>query len=440
MLSALAATVFGRQAMAVSNLPWRNWSGGQIAHPAGRFAPANEDELIAYMRATKGTIRAVGAGHSFTPIVPTEGELIIVDRIAGLMSSNPDTLEATFGAGTRLADMGAPLGKIGQGMFNLPDIDRQTLAGATSTATHGTGVRFTTLSAYITGLRMVTPTGEVIDTSVDDDEEFMNAARVALGSLGILTRIRMQNRTMYHLKERDWVQPTEEVLKTFDEQAASHRHFEMFPLTHSDYALVQAIDETDEPVNNPPPDPEQEAAFGEAMRSWMEIPPGQRRPYINGLAEQIEPTETVDISYKILANIRNDRFNEMEYSVPLESGPACLREILDTIAEQGLDVVFPLEYRYISGDELHLSMFEGGPRAAISVHRTWDRDWHPYFSVIEPVFWKYGGRPHWGKLHTLSYEELRKLYPGLDKFRELRARLDPDRRLVNDYIGKVLAV
>lgn len=439
VLAALGATTFGRQLLASQSMPWRNWSGGQTARPAGRFAPSSETELIAFLRGTDGPVRAVGAGHSFSPLVPTDGYLLVLDRIAGLTEANNDALQATFGAGTRLSDTGPALAKEGQGMYNLPDIDRQTLAGATATATHGTGINFHALSGYITGLRMVTASGEVIDANLDSDPDFIKAASVGIGALGIVTRIRMQNRAAYRLKERNWVERTEDVLENFDEKVRNHRHYEMFPLTHSDYALVLAIDETDEPVDNPPPDPEEEAAFGQAMRSWMEIPPGKRRPYINGLAEQIEPTQAVDASYKILTNIRNNRFNEMEYSVPVESGAACLREVLATIAEREIDVVFPLEYRYIKGDDLLLSMFEGGPRAAISIHRTWDQDYSTYFDAIEPIFWKYGGRPHWGKLHSLGYKELKALYPGLDRFRALRADMDPKGRLLNDHLRKVLA-
>lgn len=438
MLGALGATVFSRQVFAENKLPWRNWSGGQSARPAGRFAPASEAELIDFLRGTSGPVRAVGAGHSFSPLVPTDGHLMVFDRMVGLIDANKETLQGTFGAGTRLADMGAPLDKVGQGMYNLPDIDRQTLAGATATATHGTGINFKALSGYITGLRMVTASGEVIDANLDDDPDFMKAASVGIGALGFMTRIRMQNRKAFRLKEHNWVERTEDVLKTFDEKVSSHRHFEMFPLTHSDYALVLAIDETDEAIDNPPPDPEEEAAFAQAMRSWMELPPGQRRPYINGMAEQIEPSHAVDASYKILTNIRNNRFNEMEYSVPIESGADCLREVLATIAEQEIDVVFPLEYRYIQGDDMLLSMFQGGPRAAISIHRTWDKNYRPYFDAIEPIFWKYGGRPHWGKLHSLGYKELSALYPGLDEFRALRARMDPEGRLLNEHLRKVL--
>jgi FAD/FMN-containing dehydrogenase len=151
--------------------------------------------------------------------------------------------------------MGVPLEAVGQGMFNLPDIDRQTLAGAISTATHGTGIGFNTLSAYVTEIRLVTATGDVLDISPSTNPDLFRAACVSLGSLGVVTRLQMQNRSAYRLKERNWAQKTEEVLESFDELANRHRHFEMFPLTHSDYALVLSIDETEEPINHPAPNP-----------------------------------------------------------------------------------------------------------------------------------------------------------------------------------------
>jgi FAD/FMN-containing dehydrogenase len=250
----------------------------------------------------------------------------------------------------------------------------------------------------------------------------------------------MQNRAVYHLRERSWFQRTEEVLEGFDEKAARHRHFEMFPLTHSQYAIVLEIDETDAPVANPPVSPEEDAGFDQQMRAWHDMPVGERRAAIDATVEQMTgpPSEVVDVAYKVLANVRNYRFNEMEYSVPIDVGAACLREILRTIDEQKLDVVFPLEYRYIKGDDLWLSMFSGGDRAAISIHQDARFDWRPYFDAIEPIFWKYDGRPHWGKLNSLRYAELAKLYPRLDDFRAIRARLDPAGRLLNDHLRRQL--
>ena len=258
---------------------------------------------------------------------------------------------------------------------------------------------------------------------------------MSLGSLGVITRMTLQNRDSYRLKSKSWIQPIEDVLDGFDESAAKHRHFEMFPLTHSDYAITLAIDETTDPINNPPPSPEEDAAFGEAMRGWTEVPPRERLPLVNALAEQIGVSEAVDVSYKILSNIRNNRFNEMEYSVPVEAGAECLREVLHTIIEKEVDVVFPLEYRYVSRDDTWLSMSSGDEdHAAISIHRTAEEDYRPYFDLIEPIFWKYGGRPHWGKVHSLGAEQLSRLYPRFRDFLEIREGLDPTGRMLNEHL------
>jgi len=425
-------------AAAPPSLPWRNWSGGVVCQPRGRFSPASEDELREFLASTSGPLRPVGSGHSFTALVPTDGHLIVLDQLTGLLDHDPQALQATFGAGTRLGDMGVPLGSVGQAMLNLPDIDRQTLAGATATATHGTGIAFPCLSDFVTALSLVTVSGDVLEIDAASDGDLLNAARVNLGALGIVTQLTLQNRVPYRLKARNAVEPIEDVLATFDERAAAHRHFEMFPLTHSTYALTLEIDETDEPVNNPPPSPEEEAAFADAMAHWATVPPRERRPLVDGLAEQIEPSEAVDVSYRILSNIRNNRFNEMEYSVPLEAGAECLREVLRAIIDNEVDVVFPLEYRYVRRDSTWLGMSSGDEdHAAISLHRMASADYRPYFDLIEPIFWKYGGRPHWGKVHSLGAKQLAELYPRFKDFQALRAELDPQGRLLNDHLRKL---
>ncbi len=421
-----------------SSLPWRNWSGSVVGYPQGRISPSTENELSSYLKSTSGSIRPVGSGHSFTPLVPTNGHIIVADQFDGLISHDPKEMTATFGAGTRLANMGAALQNIGQAFFNMPDIDRQTLAGATATATHGTGINFQCLSGYITHLRLITPQGEQIDIDEASDPALFKAACVSIGALGVITQITLRNRSPYRLKQKSWIENTEDILANFDRHAASHRHFEIMPMTHSDYSFVLSTDETDEPINNPPPSPEEEAAMGSAMRSWMEVSPEDRRPLINGLAEQVQPSEKVDESYNILANVRSNRFNEMEYAVPLEVGAECLREILRTISDKKIDVVFPLEYRYVSRDDTLLSMSSGHEdHAAISVHRIASEDYRPYFDLIEPIFWKYGGRPHWGKIHTLHEPELAKLYPGFNDFQSIRKQLDPSGRMLNDHLRKL---
>tara|TARA_R110002072_G_scaffold13418_2_gene56113 strand:- start:5145 stop:6512 length:1368 start_codon:yes stop_codon:yes gene_type:complete len=443
--SSVIAALYGatRPAMALTTskpTAWRNWSGGVVAHPKARFSPTSDAELAEFFTTTLGQVRPVGSGHSFTPLVPTDGHLVVLDQLTGLLNHDPTELTATFAAGTRLGDMGNKLNDIGQAMFNLPDIDRQTLAGATATGTHGTGIEFKSLSGYVTKLRLITPLGEQIDVTPDDTDLF-NAARVSVGSLGVITQMTLQNRTPFRLKQSSWIMKTDEVLSQFDEQAAKHRHFEIFPLTHSDYSIALATDETDEPINNPPASPEEEAAFDDAMRGWMQVPPAQRKPLVNGMAEMIEPSSRVDVSHRILANVRNNRFNEMEYSVPIEAGAECLQEVLRTIEQKRIDVVFPLEYRYVAPDDTWLSMSSGhGGHAAISIHRIATEDYRPYFDVIEPIFWKYQGRPHWGKVHSLSANELTTLYPNFGRFQALREKLDPEGRMLNDHLSKLFGV
>jgi len=415
---------------------WSNWSGGQTCQPAGRYDIGSEQQLTSLLRNTLGPIRPVGSGHSFSALVPTDGHLVVIDQLSGILDSDAQTKQVTLGAGSRLGDLGAQLEAIGQGMINLPDIDRQTVAGAIATGTHGTGVTLQALSSFITSLRLITPNGNVMDID-SSDEDLLHAARVNVGALGIVTQVTMQNRESYKLKKREWAAPTEDILANFDELAASHRHFEIFPLVYSDYSLVLSIDETDEPIGQSEveEEPSDDASIAESLGLSDNPTPAERLRLSNATASRIQPTEAVDVSHKILSNLRNSRFNEMEYSVPAEVGAECLREILKTIYDEAIDVQFVLEYRYVGADDDWLSMSYGDhPHATISIHRTASADYRPYFNRIEPIFWKYGGRPHWGKVHNLTHVELTELYPRFKDFMELRRELDPQGRMLNPHL------
>ena len=418
------------------SVPWSNWSGGQTCQPAGRYDIGSEDQLSSLLKKTSGAIRPVGSSHSFSPLVPTDGHLIVIDRLSGILDYDSETKQATIGAGSRLGDLGDPLAAIGQGMINLPDIDRQTVAGAIATGTHGTGVTLQALSACVASLRLITPNGEVMDID-STKQDLLHAARVNVGALGIVTQVTMQNRESYKLKKREWAAPTEEILENFDELAASHRHFEIFPLVYSDYSLVLSIDETDEPIGEIEVEaaPSDDASIAESLGLSDNPTPAERRRMSNATASRIQATESVDVSHKILSNVRNSRFNEMEYSVAAEVGAECLREILKTIYDEKIDVQFVLEYRYVGADKDWLSMSYGEhSHATISIHRMASEDYRPYFNRIEPILWKYGGRPHWGKLHSLTHKELSGLYPRFNDFMELRQELDPRGRMLNPHV------
>lgn len=447
LASALGATGLSGRALAecvATNLTWRNWSGAQSCKPVARPAPASEDELVSLLKTTPGPIRPVGSGHSFSALVPTDGSLLSVSRMAGMLGHDLAAKTATFGAGTLLSQTGKPLHELGLALPQLPDIDYQTLAGAYATSTHGTGLEYGSLSTDIAGLRLATTTGELLDISRDSDPALFNAARVSLGALGVASQYRLQCRDAFRLEEKLELGKTEDFLDDIDNLIENNQHWEMQVLTHSDYALGIWLNETDQPANATGDEAEEGGnefvALIEGLHKYGSDFPAARRAIFNGIASAVSFEPRIGDSYGIFANVRNVRFNEMEYQVPREAGPACLREILQTIHSRNLPTWFPIEYRYVQGDDIWLSQFQGADSAAISVHQYYEMDYHNFFAVIEPIFWKYGGRPHWGKLHTLNARQLRALYPHFDDFLAVREALDPDGKLLNGHLREVLGI
>lgn len=425
-------------------IPWRNWSGAQSCLPLERLAPKDLEELVQVIRQAPGKIRPVGSGHSFSALVPTDGTLLSLSFFNGLLDHDASTLQATFAAGTPMSRMGPALKAIGQALPNMADIDYQTLAGAISTSTHGTGVGFTSYSAGVTGLQLVTAQGEVLDCDATREPEVFNAARVSLGALGVTTRVRLQNREPYRLRERQWIAKTEELLEDVAKNTQQNQHWEMLVVTHSDYALSIALNETaDAPT--PPIDPAEAGgnefvSIIENLDKYTSDFPEMRRTLLNSLRYFASFQERVAQSFEVYANVRNVRFNEMEYSVPAEHGPACLREILKLIRDKDLRTWFPIEYRYVKADDIPLSMFEGRDSCSISVHQHYTMDHHNFFAAVEPIFWKYAGRPHWGKLHTLNARTLQALYPRWDEFARVRQALDPGGKFLNAHLSSILGV
>lgn len=442
---ALAAMPAGAQAAACRPraITWRNWSGAQTCMPEARVAPASEDALADLVRKAR-MLRPVGSGHSFSGLVPTDGTLVSLGRLHGLLSHDLATKQAEFGAGTLLSRTGLPLQELGLALENMPDIDYQTFGGALATSTHGTGIGLGSMSTQVSGLRLVTANGDILDCDANNNPEIFSAAKVSLGALGVISRYRVQCRDAFRLHERSWIAKTEDLLDDIDNLVANNQHWEMQVVTHSDYAMAVALNETDAPATT---DGEDEDEGGNAYVALLQMMykygrdhPNARRRIMNLIASQIEFDDRVADSFSIFANVRNVRFNEMEYQVPAEDGPACLREILAAIHKFNLPTWFPIEYRYVKGDDITLSQFHGRDSASISIHQYFELDYHEYFAAVEPIFWKYGGRPHWGKVHTLNARKLRDLYPQWDEFAAIREELDPSGKFLNGHLRSILGV
>lgn len=425
-----------RKVQAGRAIPWQNWSGGQHASPSGRLSPKTEDELAQLLKTASSVIRPVGAGHSFSPLVPTEGSILSTRYFNTVAAS--DDLRAVVGAGVKLNQLGEPLHKLGQALPNMPDIDEQTIAGALSTGTHGTGANFGAMHSYVEALRLVTPRGEILNCSRNENPEVFDAARVSLGALGVITQYTLRNMVPYKLKLKTWMQPLQQTYEEFHTLAESHRNFEMYYIPHSENALIITTDLTDDEVSPRGEDGDNDAVRElQMLRDYASWWPWLRKRLITAVSNTIEPEEHVDWWWNIYPSDRAVRFNEMEYHLPREDIVAALKQVVETVETRNPDVFFPIEVRVVQEDDAWLSPFYGRPSASLAVHRYFEEDYQPYFNTIEPIYQPLAGRPHWGKLHTLDAKTLAERYPRWQDFNEVRRELDPKGVMLNAHLKKV---
>jgi len=417
---------------------WQNWSGGQKSKPKQWLNPRDESELIAQMRAAPASMRVTGASHSFSALCNTDDTLFSLDQLRGVVRHDPATLQATLWAGTRLRDIGEPLWQLGQAFTNQGDVNPQSIGGACGTSTHGTGATLGSFSSMVRGVRLVTADGEVIEANADQDAEVFHAATTSLGALGIVTQLTLQNRGSYKLQEKEWMEPLDTVLGKIDSYVKDNRHFEFWCFFEAEGAIVKTLNET---TAEDTPKPSFELPVDHILDLTSKIAdsvPGMDGPMQRFLTAMYSPVQRVGRAFEIFPSARNSRFNEMEYELPADKGPECLKEILETVKKSEVRTLFPLEYRYVAADDCWLSPMQGRATASISVHQHHSVDYRPLFDLVEPIFWKYGGRPHWGKLHTLDAKRLAPLYPHWDDYQKVRARLDPKGRMLNEHLKKVL--
>jgi FAD-linked oxidoreductase len=425
--------------------PWRNWTGDQECRPARTVAPQNRDELVAALgrAAREGEkVSVVGSGHSFTGTALTEGVAIDVSALAGVIDADPSSGLVEIGAGTVLADLNRELDRLGLAMENLGDIDRQTVAGAISTGTHGTGARLGNLSAQVEAVELVTAAGDVrrIDRSAGD---LLRAARVGLGALGAISAVTLRCVPAFTLRRVDVRRPREEVLDGFERHAVGHDHFELFTFPYADSALVIERDR----VDGTPPPIRRGGRFNEVvLENWALgslAATGKRLPAaiprLSRLAARLASGGTrTEASHRIFASERRVRFTEMEYGVPRERGPEAVRRTIEWVLRNRYPVFFPIEVRVAAGDDALLSPSHERDTAYVAVHQYRGMEWRPYFEAVEEIMREYGGRPHWGKRHFQTASTLAPLFPAWDRFQAARDELDPGRVFSNEYAERVL--
>jgi len=388
---------------------WSNWAGNIRCEPRASLAAASEAEVVAALRDAEREglgVRVAGSGHSFSPLVATDGLLLSLEGLAGIARREPEQRRVWARAGTKLSALGKLLHALGLAQENLGDVDVQALGGALATGTHGTGRTLPSLSARVSGLRLLLADGSLCVLRAEDEPERLAAARVSLGALGVVTAARLDCVPAYRLHERTVRMPIDACLASLAERCAACRHYEFFWYPARDLAEAKSL----EPTELLP-----EAVAGRAY-------------------------ERIGWSHELLPSVRELRFVEMEYALPAEAGPACFRAVRERMRERHPDVAWPVEYRCVRADDAWLSPAYGRDTVTLSLHQGAELPWQDFFTDLEPVLRSHAGRPHWGKRHSLGADELNALYPRFDDFRRLRAELDPKGRFLNDHLRALFGV
>jgi FAD-linked oxidoreductase len=437
----------GRAEQGLSGGTWRNWAGDQSCAPAELVQPRDREELaaaIASATAVGRKVGLVGSGHSFTEAVLTSGTMIDTRSLSGVIDADRTSGLVKVGAGTVLADLNAELHRLDLAMENLGDIDRQTISGAISTGTHGTGARLRNISSQVEGLELVLADGSVRELSAVGDPDLLRAARVSVGSLGAISAVTLRCVPAFTLHRVDTPCPREEVFDAFQERADANDHFELFTFPYADSALVLERNRTEQP-----PRPRGRAAAFlndivlenwalEAISAAGKAFP-RATPSLSRLAAWLASgSKAIDRSDLIFANERRVRFTEMEYGVPREHGPEAARRVIEWVRSNRYPVFFPIEMRVTAADDALLSPSHERDTAYIAVHQYRGMEWRPYFEAVEAIMDSYGGRPHWGKRHFQTAATLAGRYPRWADFQSAREELDPGRTFTNEYAERVL--
>ncbi|GJF20864.1 MULTISPECIES: D-arabinono-1,4-lactone oxidase [Streptomyces] len=429
------------------NRTWRNWGGNVSARPAREVAPASVDELAeAVRRAAEDGLRvkAVGTGHSFTSIAATDGVLIRPHLLTGIRRIDRDAMTVTVEAGTPLKRLNVALAREGLSLTNMGDIMEQTVSGATSTGTHGTGRDSASIAAQIKGLELVTADGSVLTCSEKENPEVFAAARIGLGALGVVTAITFAVEPVFLLTAREEPMPFERVLADFDELWAENEHFEFYWFPHTGSTNTKRNNRSAGPAQ---PVGRLQGWFDDEFLSngvfqaanWVGRAVPATIPAIARISSKALSARTyTDIPYEVFTSPRRVRFVEMEYAVPREAVVETLRELKAMVDRSGLRISFPVEVRTAPADDITLSTASGRDSAYIAVHMFRGTPYRAYFTAAERIFTAHEGRPHWGKVHTRDAEYFAGVYPRFGEFTALRDRLDPDRRFQNDYLRRVL--
>lgn len=424
---------------------WKNWSGIVVAKPQSVVYASNIDEVVEAVKSCIHTgkyLRVVGSGHSFTPIAASDQLLLSLDRLQGLVHIDRSTNSVVVWGGTKLNLLGKLLHEHQYGQENLGDIDVQSIAGAISTGTHGTGKRLGNLSTQVIGLTIVNGKGEIAEYTEQSHPELFKALQISLGALGVIVQVKLRVEPVYLLGYESMRMKLKECLPQLSQLSAENRHFELYWFPYAETCQVKIMNKVTfstpmSPVLDYMNDQLVENTLFGLLSSLCKFIPPLTKPVSKLSAALIPVTTKAEYSHRVFPTRRNVRFNEMEYSIPAEAMEQVIVEMRQLMDKENYAVHFPIECRYVAADDIWLSPSYGRDSAYIAVHMYKGMPYEKYFLDMEKIFLRYGGRPHWGKIHYLTASDFEQMYPYWNQFLHLQQELDPHQVFLSPYLKKL---
>ncbi len=419
----------------------KNWAKSFEFHPQNVYAPTSSEEIQSLVKdhiQKKKSIRMRGSAHSWTGLIATNESFLHLDQMQGLIEAYPEKNMVKAYAGTKLYRFGEEAFTHGMTLPNQGDVNHQSLAGALSTGTHGTGLTLQSMANQLYGMKLVTGSGDILEINQDTHADLMNALAVSVGSAGLLTEATVKMRKAYGLKVETFAEDIKEALSKYQERLMANRHLEMFYFPVGKWSMVKLMNETTDKLS---PQGKITKAMDLVLENWL-------YESLNILASKTQSYKNIDsfmrkfVGYKTFSNWshrafptdRKVRFMEMEYNLPIEKFSEVFEEMQKSIEVNHFQTLFPIEIRFVRGDELWLSPAYQRDSVYFAIHTYIDENYRPYFDQMEKIFKRHGGRPHWGKWHTLTHDDLAERYPRWDDFKKIRQGLDPHGIWLNDHL------
>lgn len=401
--------------------PWSNWVGNQSFWPEAVLkveTEANVVEQVSRAAAEGRGVRTFGAGHSFTPIVETDGVLLDVSIMHGIQSIDPIQQLVTAGPATTIGEFGDPLWEEGLALANQGDIDAQSIAGAIATSTHGSGMKFPSLSAILEGARIVDGLGNLVEVSTQNNTELLPALQTSIGLLGIMTQLTIKVAAAYDLHARVDIVPFGDMIESFDHDIEHYRHFGLFWMPTEASAALYNLHEA--------------GADDCVVKRYREVPVGTS-------SDGLPPNERIGRSYRIYPMVYDPNFHEVEYFVPMEHAHDMLREMRKLMLRWLPLSVYPLEIRVVAADQAWMSPNYQCDNLVVSISGEPGTDYWPYLRACDSLFAEFRGRPHWGKLHFMTADRVARLFPRYEDFVEVRRKMDPKGTFLNSHLRDLFA-